>query len=444
VVAELVEPTQRVASGHEAVFTLALRNDGPSPDRLAVEVLGDAAAWAVVEPSTLDLSPGTEARATIRLRPPLGPDGPAGIVDVGIAVRSVERPGSAILEFGVLEVEPAPPVGAVTAAGAPGADAPAPVDSGAATDVGSPAPGASADVLAEEPPERTGRRRPPPALVAVAVVVFAAVAAVAVLAGSGARGPGSSPAAVATPSPVATPTPGATPSATATVPPSPSPAPTLVPPPTPDPGAPVAWWQDAFDAAADRGAVLGAAVAEGTTDDNLPYAEFANGSIVQRVYDAYWLSDEIWLAWKALGGGPGPAQLLGYPASTVLGPDLAQRRQLFDDGAVYWAATTGAHVVHGPVWDWWRALVGERGGDVGRPGESGLIEPLGHPMGDVQADATGAWIGLEAGMIGVTAAGERWACAYADPASGFPPCAELRTDPRWTAPSGAPVATPAP
>jgi hypothetical protein len=224
----------------------------------------------------------------------------------------------------------------------------------------------------------------------------------------------------------------------------PSPELTLEPPPTLDPGAPVAWWQDAVDAAAERGIVLGAVVAEGTTDDNLPYAEFGNGSVVQRVYDAYWMSDDIWRAWRALGGGPGPAQLLGYPTSTLLGPDLAARRQLFDDGAIYWTAATGAHAVHGPVWDWWRTLVGERGGDVERPGESGLVEPLGHPIGDVRTDANGAWIELEAGRIGVFDDGERWACAHADPASGFPPCAELRADPMWPAVSGAPAVTPAP
>lgn len=429
VFAELVESTQHVAAGQEAVFILSVRNGGAAGDRFDIELMGDTAAWAEIEPTTLDLSPGSSGTAVVRLRPPLGPGGPTGSVDFAIAVRSAAHPESAAIELGVVEIGPA----VVTVA-----PMPAGADAGAGTGDPLPEPAGTPAVAAN------GRRVPVP-LVAVVGIVLVAVAAVAVVAGSAALAPGSAPAAVVTSSPVASPAPAATPTATASPPPSPSAAPTLAPvSPSPDPGGPVAWWQDAYDAAVDRGIALGAALAEGTTDENLPYAEFANGSIVQRVYDAYWLSDDIWRAWKALGGGPGRAEIVGYPASTVLGPDLAERRQLFDGGAIYWTAATGAHTVHGPVWAWWRALVSERGGDVARPGESGLVEPLGHPTTDVRSDANGAWIELKAGLIGVLDDGERWACAHADPASGFPACAELRADPRFPAASAAPVATPAP
>jgi hypothetical protein len=427
VVADLTEPTRRVAPGQEAVFTLTVRNPGSSPDRLAIEVMGDTATWTSVEPPSLDLLPGSSATAVIRLRPPLGPDGPAGSVDFAVAIRSAAQPGSAVIELGVLEIESTGAKAGATPAGA-----------GATPATGQP--------LLEPAGERSvassGRRIPawPVAVVGVALV---AVAAVAIVAGSAAIAPGASPAAIVTPSPaVATPSLVATPSPAA--PPSPSTAPTGEPvPSSPDPGGPVAWWQDAYDAAADRGIALGVAVAEGTTDENLPYAEFSNGSIVQRVYDAYWLSDDIWQTWKALGGGPARPEILGYPASGLLGPDLAERRQLFDGGAVYWSPATGARTVHGPVWAWWRALVSERGGDVVRPGESGLVEPLGHPTSDVRTDANGAWVELEAGLIGVFDDGERWVCAYTDPASGFPSCADLRTDPRFPS-SAALAATPAP
>ncbi len=417
VVAELVEPTQRVEPGQEAVFILSVRNDAEAGDRLGIEVLGDTATWAEVEPATLVLPRGSSGTAVVRLRPPLGPDGPTGSVDFAIAVRSAAHPESAVIELGVLEIEPAAATAALMAAGADAAAVAAVAPTAAVAPRG---------------------RKVPASLVAVVGLALLAVATLAVVAGSAALAPGASPAAAVSPTPVATPSPAASPTS------SPSAAPTLAPvSPSPDPGGPVAWWQDAYDAAAARGIALGAAVAEGTTDDNLPYAEFANGSIVQRVYDAYWLSDDIWRAWRALGGGPGPAQDLGYPTSAVLGPDLAGRRQLFDEGAVYWSAATGAHAVHGPVWAWWRALVSEQGGDVERTGEPGLVEPLGFPTSDVRTDATGAWIELEGGLIGVFADGERWACERADPVGRFPSCADLRSDPRF--PSGAmPMATPAP
>ncbi len=401
VVGALDELTRRVAAGQDVVFCLDVRNDGPTADHLRIEVLGDAAAWADVTPSTLDLLPGASAAVSIRFHPPRGTGGPARSVDFAVAIHSAEHPDATAIELGVIEIEPA---------GAAGAEA-----------------GVSA-----------GRRRISSLAATVGAVALVLVAAGAVILAGSALGPGSSPAAVAATTPAATPVPGATSSPAAT----PLASATLVPAePSGGPGAPVAWWQDAYDAATARGIVLGAEVAEGTTDESLPYAEFTNGSVVQRVYDAYWLSDEIWGAWKALGGGPGPASNLGYPASALLGPNPAERRQLFDDGAVYWTPSAGAHAVSGMTWRWWRTLVEQRGGDVELPAGSGLVDPLGHPTSEVRSDASGSWIELENGMLGVAVGGDGWACAYAGPAGGLPSCAELGRDPATPA---QPTATPAP
>ena len=402
----LAEPTQRVAAGQEAVFTLLVRNGGATPDRLTIEVMGEPGAWATLDPPSLELPPGASAAVVVRLRPPASAGDPTRSVDFGLAVRSSAHPEAAAIELGVLEIRPA---------------------SEATTEPGAVAgPGTAA-----------GRRPGAPMLAAVAAVVLVVLAAGVILVGSSAFGPGSSPAAGATSSPGASSSPAATSSPLAASSPSATPAPeaTLQPvTPSGAPGGPVAWWQDAYDAATARGIALGAVIGEGTTAESLPYAEFANGSIVQRVYDAYWLSDGIWSAWKALGGGPGPASNLGYPATFLLGPSLAERRQLFDDGAIYWTPATGAHDVFGAVWAWWRTLVGQQGGDVGQPGESGLVDPLGQPTSDVRTDATGSWVELENGMLGVSAGGEGWACAYAGPVGGFPSCAELGRAPSTLAP----------
>ena len=416
VVGVLTEPTQRVAAGREAAFTLDVRNDGQTADHLRIEVMGEAAAWADVTPSTLDLSAGASATVAVRLRPPRDAGGSGRSVDFALAIRSTEHPDATAIELGVLEIEPAADAGA-------GASPDELARAGAAEAAG----GVSA-----------GRRRISPLAATIGAVALVAAAAGAVILAGAALGPGPSPAANAAATPAATPVPGAT-SAPAG---SPTAAATLVPAePSGSPGAAVAWWQDAYDAATARGLLLGAEVAEGTTDESLPYAEFTNGSVVQRVYDAYWLSGEIWRAWKALGGGPGAAPDLGYPASTVLGPSLAARRQLFDDGAIYWTAATGAHVVDGAVWAWWRTLVGERGGDVEQPAQAGLVDPLGHPTSDVRSDATGSWIELENGMLGVAVDGTGWACRYGAAASGFPSCAELGRAPASPTPL---AATPAP
>lgn len=409
VTASLSREILEVGPGGTAEATLDIANAAGAPDRVTVEVIGDAAPWVGVEPSPLDIAAGASASVRVRIAPPLDA-GPAGRrVDVGFVVRSAARPEAAVVELAVVELR---------AAAEPGATEPppAPAEIGVAPDRGA---GRAAV------PAAAGRRSPLSSrtlavagIVAVAIVIVAAVTL-----GGALPAPTATPAAVATPSvtPPASGTPAATPVPVAT----PTPAP---PTPTPGPDAPVAWWQDAWDAAAIRGTPLGAFVAEGTTDDGLPFATFADGAVYQRVTDAFSMSGAIWRAWAERGGGASPAPGLGYPASPVLGPDPGHRRQLFDDGAIYWTEATGAHAVHGDVWSWWRQLVQDRGGDVIAAGDSGLVEPLGYPTGDVRADATGQRIELEAGRIGVRADALRWACSSAVPPATFAACDAV--DPR--------------
>ena len=104
VTASLQSTSVAVAPGEEAVLEVRVRNTGHVVDVLHVEVVGDAAAWAVVEPASLSLFPGNDQTVAVRFRPPMSADGPAGTVPFGVRVRSQEDPSGSVVEEGALEV----------------------------------------------------------------------------------------------------------------------------------------------------------------------------------------------------------------------------------------------------------------------------------------------------------------------------------------------------
>ena len=106
VLTTLSNSVQTVDPGNQAVFTLEVRNLGPTVDRLAIEVLGDVAAWAEVEPPALNLMPGTSGTATVRFRPPRSSAMRAGDVSFGVGIRSAEHPGASVVERGVISITP--------------------------------------------------------------------------------------------------------------------------------------------------------------------------------------------------------------------------------------------------------------------------------------------------------------------------------------------------
>lgn len=73
-------------------------------DQFAIQVLGDAAVCAVVEPPSLSLFPGAEQTVTVRLRPPRASAVAAGQMPFGIRVVSHEDQG-AVVEEGTLSIE---------------------------------------------------------------------------------------------------------------------------------------------------------------------------------------------------------------------------------------------------------------------------------------------------------------------------------------------------
>jgi hypothetical protein len=75
-------------------------------DQFTLEVLGDASAWAIVEPAVIPLFPGAEAVARIRFKPPKSSSVPARAIPFAVRVKSREDARASLVEEGVVEVGP--------------------------------------------------------------------------------------------------------------------------------------------------------------------------------------------------------------------------------------------------------------------------------------------------------------------------------------------------
>ncbi|MGW5847096.1 COG1470 family protein [Streptomyces sp. NPDC055254] len=109
-------PAVSVTPGGTASTSLTVRNDSDIVEAYRLEVVGDCAAWATVEPARLSLYPGTSEAVTIRLAPPRSPHVRAGDVPLAVRVLPTEHPESVrvpettvhVEEFRELRAESAP------------------------------------------------------------------------------------------------------------------------------------------------------------------------------------------------------------------------------------------------------------------------------------------------------------------------------------------------
>src|SRR3989440_9152047 len=104
--ATLASKTVKVTPGGEAVSEVRVHNSGTIVDQFTLEVLGDSAAWAIVEPSVVPLFPGAEAVARIKFKPPKSSSVPARAIPFAVRVKSQEDARAALVEEGVVEVGP--------------------------------------------------------------------------------------------------------------------------------------------------------------------------------------------------------------------------------------------------------------------------------------------------------------------------------------------------
>jgi hypothetical protein len=102
--ATLASKTVTVVPGGEAVSEVRVRNSGTVVDQFTLEVLGDAAAWSIVEPAVIPLFPGAEAVARIRFKPPRSSSVLARAIPFAVRVKSREDARASLVEEGVVEV----------------------------------------------------------------------------------------------------------------------------------------------------------------------------------------------------------------------------------------------------------------------------------------------------------------------------------------------------
>ncbi|MEU9085148.1 hydrolytic protein [Streptomyces sp. NPDC048357] len=109
-------PPVSVTPGGTASTSLTVRNDSDIVEAYRLEVVGDCAAWATVEPERVSLYPGTSETVTIRLAPPRTPQVRAGDVPLAVRVLPTEQPEAVrvpettvhVEEFRELRAESAP------------------------------------------------------------------------------------------------------------------------------------------------------------------------------------------------------------------------------------------------------------------------------------------------------------------------------------------------
>ncbi|MGC9671324.1 hypothetical protein ACNTMW_32865 [Planosporangium sp. 12N6] len=106
VTAALVDSEPHVVPGQELVCPVRIHHTGHVVDQFTVDVLGDAAAWATVEPAVLNLYPGDTGEVLVRFQPPRSPVVAAGPVPFGIRVVSHEDAQASWVGEGTLLVDP--------------------------------------------------------------------------------------------------------------------------------------------------------------------------------------------------------------------------------------------------------------------------------------------------------------------------------------------------
>ena len=101
--ATLASKAVTVTPGGEAVTEVRVRNSGTVVDQFTIEVLGDASAWAIVEPAVVPLFPGAEAVARIKFKPPKSSSVPARAIPFAVRVKSREDARASLVEEGVVD-----------------------------------------------------------------------------------------------------------------------------------------------------------------------------------------------------------------------------------------------------------------------------------------------------------------------------------------------------
>src|SRR4051812_21609852 len=83
--------------GGELRLDVVVNNPNPEVEQYRLEVLGEAASWAQIEPAQVSVLPGESERTELRFRPPEphgvrpGQRPPVGTIPFGVRCVSLER-----------------------------------------------------------------------------------------------------------------------------------------------------------------------------------------------------------------------------------------------------------------------------------------------------------------------------------------------------------------
>jgi hypothetical protein len=97
-------PETRAVPGQRSSSSVRVRNTGAVVDEIHLDVTGDAAGWAHVEPATVNLMPGEEATAEIVFTPPQSSQVAEGPVHFALRAMSREDTGGSVVQEAVVDV----------------------------------------------------------------------------------------------------------------------------------------------------------------------------------------------------------------------------------------------------------------------------------------------------------------------------------------------------
>ena len=103
----LLETTElNIVPGSEATATLRIRNTGSVVDQFTFQPLGAAAPWMVIDPPQVSLLPGAEETVRVTFRPPRVSSTVAGTAPWAVRALSREDPDGSVVDEGAITVEP--------------------------------------------------------------------------------------------------------------------------------------------------------------------------------------------------------------------------------------------------------------------------------------------------------------------------------------------------
>src|SRR5438874_1254564 len=100
----LVTPVVSAAPGGAGAAEVRIRNIGTVVDQFVINLLGEASAWATVDPPFVSLFPGAEETVTVNFRPPRSSSVIAGGIPFGVRVSSKEDPDFSAVEEGSVQI----------------------------------------------------------------------------------------------------------------------------------------------------------------------------------------------------------------------------------------------------------------------------------------------------------------------------------------------------